>query len=199
MTAREVWRSLRIASGPLRDSLRGLRTRSIQRTARLSPEDRAGKRRRQHVLVDLVNTHWPDSEVRVAEVGCAGARTSDHVLKYCPQIKEIVAVDLKELEASSLAQRDRVRFVQGWSDESARLFPDESFELVFIDADHSEEWVRRDVAAWLPKVKRGGVIAGHDYGSRNWPGVKRAVDSLFADHPHPIHLEANKVWWTRRA
>lgn len=55
---------------------------------------------------------------------------------------------------------------------AAALFPDGSLDAVFIDADHREEAVRADIRAWLPKVKRGGVIAGHDIDE---PGVVAAV------------------------
>jgi SAM-dependent methyltransferase len=195
---RRAWHAGRVATAPLRRSLRLLRDpRSVQRTARLAPEDKSDKRRRQHVLVDLVNEHWPSQPVRVAEIGAAAGNTSAHLVKYCPQIRELVAVDLSEA-GSYIAGLPRVTFVRGYSDEVARRFEDGSFELVFIDADHTEEWVSRDLVAWMPKVKRGGIIAGHDYDSRNWPGVKLAVDRFFASHPHPIRLEANKVWWTRK-
>jgi predicted O-methyltransferase YrrM len=173
--------------------------RRIQRTALLAPEDRSDKRRRQHVLVDLVNEHFPAPPVRVAEIGAAAGNTSAHLVRYCPQIQELVAIDLHEPVADFIAGVPNIRFVRGYSDEVARRFENESFDLVFIDADHTEEWVSRDLAAWMPKVKRGGVIAGHDYGSRNWPGVRIAVDRFFAGHPHPIRIEANKVWWTRKA
>ena len=76
------------------------------------------------------------------------------------------------------------------------MFDDETFHLVFIDADHSEDAVLNDLRAWIPKVKRGGLITGHDYGSQKHTDVKAAVDSYFAGHPHPVRLEANKVWWT---
>jgi predicted O-methyltransferase YrrM len=197
---RAAWRAARRASAPLRERVRRLRgSQRIQRTAVLAPEDRTGKRRRQHVLVDLVNERWPQGPVRIAEIGAGAGNTSAHLLKYCSQITEIVAVDLVEPGPGNyLIGEKRVRFEVGCSDGTARLFEDEYFELVFIDADHSEESVSRDIVVWLPKVKRGGVIAGHDYGSRNWPGVKRAVDRCFSAHQYPIRLEANKVWWTVR-
>ncbi len=56
------------------------------------------------------------------------------------------------------------RLVRGDSAESAALFPDGSVFAVWIDGDHSEEGVRRDVLAWLPKVAPGGILAGHDLG-----------------------------------
>lgn len=53
-----------------------------------------------------------------------------------------------------------------WREDSvkgAALFEDGELDAVFIDADHREEYVSADIAAWLPKVKRGGILAGHDF------------------------------------
>lgn len=60
--------------------------------------------------------------------------------------------------------------------EAASRFPDGYFGLVYIDACHQFEAVCEDINAWLPKVKPGGVLAGHDYLS--FGGVKKAVDEL---------------------
>lgn len=50
----------------------------------------------------------------------------------------------------------------GDSAKSARLFFDGLYDAVFIDASHIEEDVVNDIRAWLPKVKPGGILAGHD-------------------------------------
>lgn len=63
------------------------------------------------------------------------------------------------------------------SAKAARLFDDGSLDLVFIDAGHEYEAVSVDIAAWLPKVRTGGILAGHDY-SEPHPGVIQAVDEL---------------------
>jgi predicted O-methyltransferase YrrM len=47
-------------------------------------------------------------------------------------------------------------------------------DMVFIDADHSYEACKADVAAWLPFMKLGGVMAFHDFGSRA-DGVTQAI------------------------
>jgi predicted O-methyltransferase YrrM len=47
-------------------------------------------------------------------------------------------------------------------------------DFIFIDGDHSYEACQADIAAWAPFVKRGGVIAFHDFGSRA-DGVTRAI------------------------
>lgn len=67
---------------------------------------------------------------------------------------------------------DLINVIKSDSAEAAKLFQDGSVDFVFIDADHSYECVKRDILAWLPKVKKGGTIAGHD---RPRPGVHKAV------------------------
>ena len=52
------------------------------------------------------------------------------------------------------------------------------FKLVFIDANHDAEAVRKDILAWWPLVEVGGILCGHDYGI--YPGVNKAVDYSFA-------------------
>lgn len=63
--------------------------------------------------------------------------------------------------------------------EGAELYKINSLDFVFIDANHVYEAVRDDLQAWFPKVKTGGIIAGHDY--YNDPGVKKAVDGFFGE------------------
>jgi predicted O-methyltransferase YrrM len=59
---------------------------------------------------------------------------------------------------------------------AATYYPDAGCDFLFIDADHRYEAVRGDLLAWSPKVRRGGIIACHDYGA--FDGVTRAVDGL---------------------
>ena len=66
------------------------------------------------------------------------------------------------------------------TNEAAGLFKDESLDAVFIDADHSYEAVKLDIQNWLPKVRKGGILAGHDYNSA-WPGVIRAVNEILPE------------------
>jgi len=63
--------------------------------------------------------------------------------------------------------------------DAVREFDDESVDYVFVDADHSYAGCLADLKAWWPKVKPGGFIAGHDYGSDKFPGVKQAWDEMF--------------------
>ena len=69
--------------------------------------------------------------------------------------------------------------VQTTSVEAAKQFEDESLDFVFIDALHTYEAVCDDIDAWLPKVKKGGYIGGHDY---NHPPVRKAVKKKLPSH-----------------
>lgn len=66
------------------------------------------------------------------------------------------------------------------SDEAFKLYPDQSLDFVFIDAEHSYEAVKQDIINWLPKVKKGGILAGHDY--YDWKGVFDAVNELLGEN-----------------
>ena len=56
--------------------------------------------------------------------------------------------------------------------EAVDQYKDESLDFVFIDGNHSYEFVFNDIKYWLPKVKIGAVLAGHDYSSES---VSKAV------------------------
>lgn len=64
------------------------------------------------------------------------------------------------------------------SADAASRFEDRSFDMVFIDADHEYEAVKRDIRAWKSKARL--LLCGHDY-DPNWPGVRRAVDEEVMD------------------
>jgi hypothetical protein len=69
--------------------------------------------------------------------------------------------------------------VRAWTVEAADLYAPESLDFVFVDAGHDYDSVKADLHAWLPKVKPGGWIGGHDY---SWAiGVKRAVNETFTN------------------
>lgn len=83
--------------------------------------------------------------------------------------------------------------VRGGSREIAALWPPHlKADLIYIDAGHGYEDCSADIAAWLPHVREGGVLAGHDY-CDSFPGVKRAVDEIGPDHRNDPN--AARVWW----
>ena len=78
--------------------------------------------------------------------------------------------------------RKPVKYLVMDSVESANHVEDESLDFVYIDGDHSYQGIKADWEAWYPKVRPGGIIAGHDYGAYNdCQGVKKYIDELIAN------------------
>jgi hypothetical protein len=82
-----------------------------------------------------------------------------------------------------------VRPVRLPSAVAAKLYEDESLDFVFIDGDHEYHAVRDDLSVWLPKLKWGGTLAGHDYHTR------RRVHYAIRDFlPLPEIEEVRNCW-----
>jgi hypothetical protein len=63
--------------------------------------------------------------------------------------------------------------------DGAKHYEDNSLDFVFIDAAHDYESVRQDILTWLPKIKKGGYIGGHDFRFDENIGVYEAVNDIF--------------------
>lgn len=88
--------------------------------------------------------------------------------------------------------------VKAKSPECAGHYADGTLDLVYLDADHSYEAVLADIQVWLPKIRPGGAIAGHDYLDGDLPqgkfGVKRAVNEFFGRPPDLVTQESWATW-----
>jgi methyltransferase family protein len=71
---------------------------------------------------------------------------------------------------------DAIHPLQLPSIAAATLFANGTLDFVFIDADHTAPAVQADIAAWLPKIKGGGVLAGHDWNT--YASVQQAVVAM---------------------
>lgn len=80
--------------------------------------------------------------------------------------------------------KDIINPIRMKSAEASNLYCDNSLDFVFIDAGHSYEEIVSDILKWLPKVKIGGILGGHDYiheeGQTCCFGVNMAVDELLS-------------------
>lgn len=73
---------------------------------------------------------------------------------------------------------------------STDFYMSASPDFVFIDGDHRYETVMKDIKLGLELLRKGGILAGHDYTHRDWPGVKKAVDEYF-----PKINQIDSIWW----
>ena len=72
----------------------------------------------------------------------------------------------------------RVQFVVDTSLNAAKRFENGAFDFIYIDADHRRECVLADCLAWWPKVRRGGILAGHDLTGVWGDQVRPAVEEF---------------------
>jgi len=154
---------------------------------------------REHYLAKLIRNNGLR---RVAELGIWKGRTFLHLLAHTeatvigvdawrqrpendgvPGGETYSTWDMEAYESNvrerAAAYGSRAQILKMETFEAAQQIEDGSLDLVFIDADHSEAGVRRDLLDWMPKVRRGGYITGHDI---DWPTVRGVVEEFFADY-----------------
>ena len=155
----------------------------------------------------------PDN-IKAVEVGCFMGRSlcsvADILLAknisvvavdaFNPQPKNetfaavLNSLDLKATCAENLASfgiTTEVELIKMPSHQASELFEENYFDLIFLDADHTYQSVIRDIECWRPRLKPGGLLAGHDYGNSHL-GVDKAVQEVFGDKFH-WHKPAN-IW-----
>lgn len=89
---------------------------------------------------------------------------------------------------------DRYVLYRVTSDDAVDKFADNHYDFIFIDGLHEYGQLKKDCANYWPKIKKGGVFAGHDY--TTIAGVKKAVDEFAKEvGATPIHLREKDVWY----
>jgi hypothetical protein len=71
--------------------------------------------------------------------------------------------------------KDKVTVIRCESVPASRFFPNRSLDCVYIDANHQRPYIDQDLMAWYPKIKKNGILAGHDYKIQS---VQEAVDEF---------------------
>jgi predicted O-methyltransferase YrrM len=70
--------------------------------------------------------------------------------------------------------------------DASSLFENNSLDFVFIDASHDYEDVKNDIKCWLPKVRKKGILAGHDY-QMDFLGVIKGVLECLPIYTVDVH------------
>jgi FkbM family methyltransferase len=133
-------------------------------------------------LASLVNKMFPDG--RGVEIGVLRGDYSKLILERWPKGTLYLIDAWRHLEdyIDMNGQEDKYHYdclietcknIKPWQDrahiirmdsvKSSDMFPDEYFDFIYIDADHSYEGVVKDLNAWWPKIKKGGLFCGDDY------------------------------------
>jgi len=110
-----------------------------------------------------------------------------------PPYTEEEWIKMYENVCKVMVEYKQLRVLKFTSVKAASLFPDKYFDFVYIDANHSYKTICEDIHAWLPKIKDGGIMGGHDY---NYKGVRHAVSEILGTvfEPQTHDGRRTKVW-----
>lgn len=146
-----------------------------------------GKGNRKHVLQHLIQKH---NFTTMAEVGVRDGRTTFYLLDNIPTLT-IYAIDTNISgfynEKIHSKYGNRLIPIQALSEVAADQLADNSLDLVFIDANHNYEFVKKDINKYTPKLKLNGLLTGHDI---DYPGVNKAVNEVIKY----FDVAPNYVW-----
>lgn len=95
----------------------------------------------------------------------------------------------REAMNNTMGFEDRAIMIRATSIDAAKIFADNTLDFVYIDANHAYDFVREDIQAWLPKIKSGGYLCGHDYLDMDWYN-----DPNFAENGKDKFIYSNGIF-----
>lgn len=153
------------------------------------------------------------------EVGVWKGENLLQVTKKSPGLRELYGIDpyrateykVKKNSMAKISQKEmdkiylevferfkyelRTEIIRKTGKKGAEMFPDESVDFVYIDDNHEYETVKENIKAWLPKVRKGGIMAGHDYKLGQIGVIKAVTEAFGIDAPN---IESDNIWWVRK-
>lgn len=154
----------------------------------------------------------PSEDLIGVEVGVATGDNADNILQGL-DIRTLYLIDSypiynsestvegqkhnKKVAIEKFVDMKKVKFIFKDSVQAVEEVPSE-LDFVYIDANHRYESVKADIQVWLPKIKMGGLIGGHDFDSRedNY-GVYRAVSEWAVPNKILVSFKGSD-WWAKK-
>jgi len=159
-------------------------------------------------LVSIVETLKGDLDG--IEIGVLRGGSSIDLLTNIPRIRKLVCIDpflpyigisfekyqsaefWEDMYKSVLDEFDkfdgRAELIRDKSENVASKLEDGKYDFIFIDGDHSYEGVKKDITLYEPKLKKGGLLIGHDYNKSHKDRVMKAVDEYVEKENRDLHL-----------
>jgi predicted O-methyltransferase YrrM len=151
-------------------------------------------------LIDLINyvkEHGNTNEMSMIEIGSyAGESTKI----FSENFKSVVSIDpfindydpnditckFMELEKvydvfkEVIHNHKNIRHIRMTSDDAINELVNEKFDFIYIDGLHTYEQIKKDITNYLPLLKNGCLIGGHDY-HLNWYGVVKGINEILGE------------------
>lgn len=165
-----------------------------------------------------------------AEIGVAEGHFSEYMLKTIPDLN-LYCVDswtvYKENRWSGSEERNEHHYsktierlkpylganiINEFSMRAVQHFGNNSLDFVYIDGNHSFDYVMQDLIEWSKRVRKGGIVSGDDYYSFKGAGVVDAVNAYTKAHGIEFNLtdpltdkiqdrgsqEQPSFWWIKQ-
>lgn len=156
-----------------------------------------------------------DKSLEIAEIGVFRGQFSEMILQEClpnklhlvdiwkgremsgdKDGKNIVRItDMQEIYENEIlakfSETPNVQIHRCTSDDYFEKTPENSLDAIYIDAAHTYRAVKRDIENSRKVIRPGGVIMGHDYNQRKFPGTFKAVNEFVAKYNLEIKYITN--------
>jgi len=151
-------------------------------------------------LLDLIKELGDNSDKTMIEIG---SFVGESTIMFAQSFKKVIAVDpfmegydekdptsyLFEFDNVYQTYLDRITIYPNiqtiieTSDNAVKELDSETYDFIYLDGLHTYEGVKKDIQNYLPLVKKGGVIGGHDYTNQisHLVGVYQAVNEMFGE------------------
>lgn len=123
--------------------------------------------------------HWNGSHDSLADRYAAALAVEDVEQTFRRNMAEL-GIEVEVLAEPSLVAAER--------------FPPGSVERIFLDGSHDGASVAQDLEAWLPRLRDGGILAGHDYDAKH-PDLCSAVDAFAAQRSLRVRRGPRSIFW----
>ena len=151
-------------------------------------------------LMDLLEHHEANKEWKVIEIGSYAGASAELISQY---VEEVTCCDIWEeyihpLERAlnvyqnfkkTKERNSNIIERKKKSDELINEYDNNTFDMIYIDADHSYQSTKNNILKWFNKLKTTGIMCGHDYHMNE---VKKAVDDIFGSEN--IKLFKDSSW-----
>lgn len=118
----------------------------------------------------------------------------DDDIWFIPKILSIGGEKLLKDFKEKAKEYPQIEIIREYTDEAHKHIKDGELDFCFIDANHDYEYAYEDIKLYLPKVKKGGILAGDDYCLES---VKEAVADFFINTDYKVNVIHNS-WWVKK-
>jgi len=140
---------------------------------------------------EIIATHFPNSTLNCVD---PWEKYIEEGSTYDLDKQELELKEAEQIFTSMASRYSNIKKNKMSSIQYASQIEDESIDFIYIDGNHQYSSVIEDLTMWNKKVKKGGIISGHDF---NWSPVSRAIYEFFDKSPVSV-FEDNSWFYIKK-